>query len=103
MRKLSIRSGLMQNLLIAVILMAAQWAVLTHAFEHDAGKPQNQVCATCVAASQLGFACIDSPPIATPLPAYSVLNPAAAQITRSLHSIVTRQRGPPSSPQVVST
>jgi len=89
-------SRLTQHLLLAAFLVAAQWGALVHTFEHDAGKPQSQVCACCVAASQLGFACIDTPLTATSLQKYSVLNPDSAQVIDSLHSLVARQRGPPS-------
>lgn len=93
-----IKAGLIPNLLLAAILVLAQWGALVHAFEHDASnKPQSQVCTNCVAASQLGFACVDTPVTAEPLPSCIVLNADSAREIKSLHALVARQRGPPSS------
>lgn len=89
-------SRLVHNLVLATFLVAAQWGALAHAFEHDVGTPQSQVCATCVAASQLGFACIDTPvPMQMARP-YPVQNTGHAKGTDSIHVLVVRQRGPPS-------
>jgi len=54
------KAGVAPILVFAVLLIAAQSIVSTHEFRHDTGKAQNQVCTTCVAASQLGSACVDS-------------------------------------------
>ena len=60
MMRLPRKSGLLPNLLLAALLLSAQFGSLLHAFEHDAGAPQGQYCPTCVTASQLSFACIDT-------------------------------------------
>ncbi len=80
---------------MAAILIAAQWGALMHAFEHDAGKPKTQACATCVAASQLGFASIDTSTITEGTPSYWLLNTEPANEFHSLYVPVARQRGPP--------
>lgn len=92
-----VRARPFANLLLAAFLVAAQWGALAHAFEHKAGTPQKQVCATCIAASQLGFACIDTQLNAEPLPSYPVLNTDSTEETKSRHTLTARQRGPPSS------
>ena len=80
---------------MAALLVAAQWGALVHAFEHEAGKPLAQVCTTCVAASQLGFACIDMAPIPDAPLSYSVQTAASADEIDSLQIPAARQRGPP--------
>ncbi len=82
--------------MLATFLVAAQWGALVHAFEHDVGTPQNPVCMTCVAASQLGLACIDTSMNIEPLPSYAVPNFDAAESVQSIHAPAARQRGPPS-------
>jgi len=85
------------NLILAIFLIAAQSLVSAHEFEHDAGNSQNPVCTTCVAASQLGSACIDSHlyfqiadfEFAVPLTKVTGIS--------STHALAVRQRGPPSS------
>lgn len=97
MRDQHVRTRVFTNLLLAACLVAAQWGALAHAFEHKAGTPQKQVCATCIAASQLGFACVDTQLTAEPLPSYPVLNTDSTEEIKSLHALTARQRGPPSS------
>lgn len=83
------------NAMLAVFLIAAQWGAVVHAFEHEAGTPLNQVCTTCVAASNLSAACIDSPTMVVAAPAYSVIDVTVNAEFTSRHSLTTRQRGPP--------
>jgi len=82
--------------MLATLLAGAQWGALVHGFEHKVGTPQIQVCTTCVAASQLGAACIDVPVTAEALSLYPVLNANAARSIKSHHALAARQRGPPS-------
>ena len=89
------KARLLHNLLLATILVAAQWGALVHAFEHDIGTPQSQVCTTCVAASQLGFACIDTSVPMESMPSYQVLHADFVKKIQSTHTLVARQRGPP--------
>ena len=89
--------GLLPNLFLAAFLLAAQFGALAHAFEHDAGAPQDNVCSTCASASQLASACVDShfPAELEPLPLSFVTNSIVD--ARSVRAIVARQRGPPAS------
>jgi hypothetical protein len=80
---------------MAALLVAAQWGAMLHAFEHEAGKPLSQVCTTCVAASQLGFACIDTPPTVEAPACYAVQNTDTTDERDSLEVPAARQRGPP--------
>jgi len=95
MRRFCDKRALVPSVLLAFLLLAAQFAGLAHAYEHDAGAPQNQTCTSCIAASQLASACVDIP---------AATNPEAPGLSRcatqeiefeSLHAIVVRQRGPP--------
>jgi len=80
---------------MAALLIAAQWGALVHAFEHEAGKSQAQVCTTCVAASQLGFACIDMSIIPNAPLSNSVRHTDSTGKIDSHHIPAARQRGPP--------
>jgi len=95
MRYPRIKSRPICNLLMAAFLIAGQWSTLVHAFEHEAGTPQSQVCATCVAASQLGCACIDTAGDMPPAPSYAIMIAATEKEFKSVHTLVARQRGPP--------
>ncbi|MDA0994371.1 MAG: hypothetical protein O3A13_12180 [Proteobacteria bacterium] len=90
------KTRLIPNLLLAAFLVAAQWGALVHASEHEAGVPQNQVCKTCVAASQLGTACVDTSPFVEPGHSRSVVHAESIREFKSLHALTARQRGPPS-------
>jgi len=95
MYRMQQRSSLFPGIAMAALLVAAQWGALVHAFEHEAGKPLAQVCTTCVAASQLGFACVDTSPVPDALPSYSVQTANFADKIDSLQIPAARQRGPP--------
>lgn len=83
------------NLLLALLLLAGQFAAMAHAFEHDADASRVQGCASCITVAQLGAAAVMQPValvlppprcdavVATPAPPASAAVPA------------TRQRGPP--------
>ena len=90
-------TGILPNVVLAALLVAAQLAVVAHDFEHELGAPQSKVCSTCATASQLGSASVDSPvPEDLDLPNSSFT--AAANVDfRSAHALVARQRGPPAS------
>jgi len=89
------KAGVAPILVFAVLLIAAQSIVSTHEFRHDTGKAQNQVCTTCVAASQLGSACVDSC-ASGEIEAYSPTTGSSTTSSfNSIHALVVRQRGPP--------
>ncbi len=48
------------TVLLAIIFFAAQIGALAHAYEHDLGRPQAQVCSTCIAGHSLSSACVGS-------------------------------------------
>ena len=78
-----------------MLLVGAQRGALTHAYEHDPGTLQNQACAVCVTASQLGFGCIDTladTPIEYCRSCHAIERVA---IFESFHRLAARQRGPP--------
>jgi len=45
---------------LAIFLLIAQTGALAHAYEHDPGSPQEQICSACIAGHAVGSACIDS-------------------------------------------
>jgi hypothetical protein len=83
------------NLVLAIILVAAQAVVATHAFDHDTGNSQNQTCTTCVAASQLGSATVDTGGVWVSIGLDFDPEIIAVNDFRSTHTLVSRQRGPP--------
>ena len=88
---------LLPGLLLAALLIGAQGALALHAFEHDLGAPPGKVCGTCVTASQLGAASVDSHTGDAAEPAPQHFTPTASGGVQSVHSATVRQRGPPSS------
>ena len=88
------KSRLTHTLLLTAFLVAAQWGALVHALDHDTGTA-SRVCTTCVAASQLGFACVDTTVAMESMPFYVRHESDYASNTASVHTLVTRQRGPP--------
>lgn len=87
--------AILPTLLLAVVLVAADTMVSAHAREHDPGKGQNAVCSTCVAASVLGTACVDTgaSPFLTHFAAHYSADANAG--FHSEHALAARQRGPP--------
>ena len=86
---------LLPGLLLAALLIAAQSALLLHAFEHDPGAPQGKVCGTCVTGGQLAAGSVDNPaPDATEPAAHGLVAHADGGFD-CLHTSTARQRGPP--------
>lgn len=96
MRSFCRNAAIAPNLVLAIFLIAAQSTVSAHVFEHDTGNPQNQVCTTCVAASQLGSATVDSGATHNVPAVEFELGDRVVYEFRSVHTLVARQRGPPS-------
>jgi len=88
-------SRLLPNLLLAVLLVAAQFGAALHAFEHDIGALQGKVCSTCVTAAQLGTAAIDDPEVHAARPAITIFPAVATLSGQSRRLLVARQRAPP--------
>lgn len=90
------KSVMLPSLLLALMLLAAQFSGLAHAYKHDPGTPQSQTCTSCIVASQLASACVDTP-ATTDLEVPGTSQCALQSIEfDSFHTIVARQRGPPS-------
>jgi hypothetical protein len=87
--------GFAAGLIIALLLIAAQTAALVHAYAHDPGAPQAQTCKGCVTANQLASACADTQSQAAIQLFRSCLHSAQVFLGESTHTIVIRQRGPP--------
>ena len=49
------------GLLLAGLLVGAQVGAVAHAFEHDPGTAQFNLCAACVTVAQLGAAAVSAP------------------------------------------
>jgi len=81
--------------MLAIFLLIAQTGALAHAYEHDPGSPQEQVCSICIAGQAVGSGCVDSSPHFE-FPSYR--SPADAALITAYSSIRTplaRQRAPP--------
>jgi hypothetical protein len=90
------KAGFLPNLILAIFLIAAQSVVSAHDLDHDAANTQNQVCTTCVAADQLGTACVDSVTTFGVAAFDSVLHTSIQGEFNAIHALTPRQRGPPS-------
>jgi len=89
------KPGFLPSLLLAALLVGAQFAAVVHAFKHDIAAPQDKVCATCLTAAQLGAASIDDPVTADICPAPLSWDTADFLSCISRPVPVVRQRGPP--------
>jgi len=95
MTRLRRLTGLLPGLLLAALLVGAQFAAALHAFAHEFGTPQSPVCQACTAASHLGAASVGSEPDVE-LPSVRPL-PVADVAVEFVSTPLTapRQRGPP--------
>jgi hypothetical protein len=95
MLRLPRKSGLIPNLLLAVLLLSAQFGSLLHAFEHDPGAPQGQYCSACATANQLSSACVDTHTDQALIPGGDRYRAEHDRgFVRTTH-ILVHQRGPP--------
>lgn len=91
----SLKSNRRVSTVLAVVLLVAQSGALAHAYEHDPGSPQDQVCSTCIAGQAVGSACADSAPHFE-VPAYkSTAGPEQVSALIYAHIPLARQRAPP--------
>lgn len=97
MQSICRKAGTLPNLALALVLIAAQAVASAHAFEHDAGSTKNQACTTCVAASQLGAATVDTGTVCTIAAPTQIHVEASISLFDSIHTLTVRQRGPPAS------
>ncbi len=89
------KSWLPAKLLTLLLLVGAQSGALAHVFEHDAGTPQFQACASCVTANQLDSSCIDTLTETDGGDRHSCQPVNDATTLASLQAPAARQRGPP--------
>lgn len=94
------KAGTVPNLVLAIVLIVAQSVASAHAFEHEIGTSQNQACTTCVAASQLSAATVDSGTVFTITDSTHDHVEASVTLFESLHTLAVRQRGPPAPLQI---
>jgi hypothetical protein len=93
MRRAEINKRL--STLLAALLLFAQAGALAHAYEHDPGSPQSQICSTCIAAHAVSSACVDTSH-GCDLPVYRAESYAAiAVLLRGADLPHARQRAPP--------
>lgn len=88
-------SGYMPNLLLAALLLSAQFGALLHAYEHDPGAPQAKVCSTCTTASQLSSACVDTHEDQVIVPSGACCPTADETRPGSVGPVLVHQRDPP--------
>lgn len=92
---MSRQSGTLPNLVLALILVAAQSVVSAHVLQHETGSAQNQVCTSCVAANQLGAATVDNGMVYAISVSTHEHVEASVTFFDSIHTLTIRQRGPP--------
>lgn len=81
--------------LLALLLLAGQFAAIAHAFEHELGATQSQACASCITVAQLGAASLDQPVEVSLPPATFDFVITANSTFASTDLPAARQRGPP--------
>lgn len=81
--------------LLAIIFLAAQTGALAHAYEHDPGSPQAQVCSACIAGHSLGSACVESNAHMEFRQHNAGVSIKVAPAPDTIHLPLARQRAPP--------
>lgn len=82
-------------LLLATILIAAQSVSLAHSVEHQTGVLSHQVCVTCIAASHLASACVDTTATAGRVLLDDTVQAYQTAVWHAVHRLRARQRDPP--------
>lgn len=83
------------GLLLALMLVAAQFSAAMHAYAHDPGAPQTKTCSTCATVAQLGVGAVDNTPELA-LPRTTLIYPNPRDLDPAPASRpAQRQRGPP--------
>jgi len=83
------------SVLLATIFFAAQTGALAHAYEHDPGNPQAQVCSTCIAGHSLSSACVASTAHIEFQHCNSGVSIKRTPVPGTIHLPLARQRAPP--------
>jgi hypothetical protein len=83
------------SVLLAIIFLAAQTGALAHAYEHDPGSPQAQVCLICVAGHSLSSACVASTVHIEFQHCNTGVSIERTSVPDTIHLPYARQRAPP--------
>jgi len=83
------------SVLLAIIFLAVQTGALAHAFEHDPGSPQAQVCSICIAGHSLSSACVASTVHIEYQHCSAGVNIDRTPVPNTIHLLLARQRAPP--------
>jgi len=81
--------------LLAIIFFAAQIGALAHAYEHDPGGPQAQVCSICIAGHALDSACVVSTMHIELQHCNAGISTDRSDVPDVIHLPLARQRAPP--------
>lgn len=90
-----VKKGVIPAIALAVLLVAAQSMAAMHSMQHESGTAQNAVCATCVAAAQLGTAAVDTSRVPAANDALTISPAGFADAYDSVEIPAHNQRGPP--------
>ena len=83
------------GVLLAIAFLAAQIGVFAHAYEHDPGSPQAQVCLICVAGHSLSSACVASTVHIEFQHCNTGVSIERTSVPDTIHLPYARQRAPP--------
>ncbi len=83
------------SVLLAIVFLAAQIGALAHAYEHDLGRPQAQVCSTCIAGHSLSSACVGSVAHIEFQQYNAGVSIERTPVPNTIHLPLARQRAPP--------
>ena len=83
------------SVLLAIIFLAAQTGALAHAYEHDPGSPQVQVCSICIAGHSFSSACVASTVHIEFQHCNTGVNIERTPVPDTIHLPHARQRAPP--------
>ncbi len=83
------------SVLLAIIFLAAQLGALAHAYEHELGRPQIQVCSTCIAGHSLSPACVGATAHIEFQQYNADVSIERTSVPNTIHLPLARQRAPP--------
>lgn len=83
------------SFLLAIIFLTAQTGALAHAYEHEPGSLQAQVCSACIAGHSLNSACVASTAHIEFQQDNAGVSAERALVPHTIHLPLARQRAPP--------